>query len=67
MRTAEDCRRKAAEMQALAARSPVRREQYLQMADVWMRLERESAEAEGRIEPELKPDSSPEPGPKAGL
>jgi hypothetical protein len=52
MRTAEDCRRKAAEMYALAANSPGLRPQYLEMAEEWERLERRSAEAEGMIDPE---------------
>jgi hypothetical protein len=52
MQTAKDCRRKVAEMNALAARSPALREQFLQMAEVWERLERESARAEGRNDQE---------------
>jgi hypothetical protein len=47
MRTAEDCRRNMAEMKARAAKSPARRGQYLEMAEVWGRLETESAKAEG--------------------
>ncbi len=46
MRTAEDCRRKADEMHALAARSPALSEHYLDMANEWRRLEQVSAEAE---------------------
>jgi hypothetical protein len=49
MRTAEDCRRQVTEMNARAAESPVRREQYLQMAQLWQQLEDESARAEGLI------------------
>jgi hypothetical protein len=49
MRTAEDCRRQVAEMNARAAKSPVRREQYLQMAQLWRQLEEESARAEGSV------------------
>jgi hypothetical protein len=47
MRTAEECRRQAAEMKALAAKSPVMREQFLLMAQAWTELEQESARAEG--------------------
>ena len=50
MQTAKNCRRKVTEMNALAAKSPALREQFLQMAEVWKRLERESAQAEGRID-----------------
>ena len=52
MQTAKNCRRKVTEMNALAAKSPALREQFLQMAEVWKSLERESAEAEGGIDHE---------------
>ena len=52
MQTAKQCRLKAAEMTDLAARSsPVRREQFLEMAEAWCRLAEKSAEAEGLTEP----------------
>jgi hypothetical protein len=46
MQTAAYCRRKVEEMEALAAKSPVTREQYLEMAAKWSRLELESARVE---------------------
>jgi hypothetical protein len=47
MRTAEDCRRQATKMNLLAAQSPVLRDQYLRMAQLWERLGDESAQTEG--------------------
>jgi NAD-dependent oxidoreductase involved in siderophore biosynthesis len=64
MRTAEDCRRQVTKMNMLAAKSPVLREQYLQMAQLWERLGRESAQAEG-IEDEQPPRLSEPSGPLA--
>lgn len=58
MQTAKHCRLKAAEMTALAQRSsPVRRDQFLEMAESWRRLAEESAAVEGLARP------APEDGP----
>jgi len=58
MKTAKHCRLKAAEMTALAQRSsPLRRDQYLEMAATWRRLAEESAAAEGVTGP--APDDGP--------
>jgi hypothetical protein len=47
MRTAEDCRRKAAEMNELATKSPTTRNEFLDLAEGWTRMAQESAQAEG--------------------
>jgi hypothetical protein len=51
MLTAKECRRFATEMSVRAAKSPVTREQFLQMAAAWTQLEYESAKAEGLLNP----------------
>ncbi len=50
MRTAEECRRRAVEMTALAAKSPTMRGEFLLMAETWKRLERDSATVEGETD-----------------
>jgi hypothetical protein len=47
MRTAKDCQAMATEMRVLARKSPALSAQYLQMAEMWERMERESARTEG--------------------